>query len=72
MSQLVWKPDVRLEEKIDRWLGERQKEFLEDLKDLVAIPSVSGQAEGRYPFGEPCAKDLEAALVRAKQYGFIP
>ena len=72
MSQLVWKPDVRLEEKIDRWLGERQKEFLEDLKDLVAIPSVSGQAEGRYPFGEPCAKVLEAALDKAKQYGFIP
>ena len=70
MSEPVWVPDGVLEEKIDRWIQAHQEEFVRDLRELVAVPSVSGPREGDYPFGRECGRVLQLALEKAEQYGF--
>ncbi|MFI3226957.1 MAG: Sapep family Mn(2+)-dependent dipeptidase [Clostridia bacterium] len=44
--------------------------MLKDLKKLIAIPSVSGEVDGEFPFGKPCHDALEQALEICKGYGF--
>lgn len=72
MGQNVWQFDKKLEEEIDRWMQAHQDEFLQDMKEFIAIPSVSGEAEGKFPFGAECAKMLDLALSKAEQYGLVP
>lgn len=48
----------------------QQEQFIEDLRKLVSIPSVSGEPEGAYPFGEKPYKALVCALDICKSYGF--
>lgn len=40
------------------------------LRELVEIPSVSGEADGPFPFGKENAKVLNKALAIGKQLGF--
>jgi len=55
----------------ERFLKEHQEEFLEDIKKLMAIPSVSDPKNpGPYPFGEGCARVLEEALALGGAMGF--
>ncbi|MEG1686540.1 MAG: Sapep family Mn(2+)-dependent dipeptidase [Angelakisella sp.] len=54
---------------IDRYLAEHRAAIVEDLKTLVSIPSVSGHAEGAFPFGKGCAAVLDAALAMAEKKG---
>lgn len=72
MEQCGWQIDEKLERDFDNWIVKHQDEFEQDLRDLVAIPSVSENTQGEYPFGRECAKVLEAALEKTKRYGFIP
>ena len=58
-----------LEEEIDLWMQEHQDEFLQDLREFVAIPSISAEPEEKFPFGRECARMLDAALSKAEQYG---
>ncbi len=71
---------------IARFLDENRAEFLQDIMKLVSIPSVSipdnrisdngvpsaGQSSVscRYPFGEGCARVLDAALSIGERMGF--
>ncbi len=48
----------------------QQELLIEDLRKLVSIPSVSGEPEGDYPFGEEPYKALVCALDICKTYGF--
>ena len=46
-----------------------QEEILQDLKELVAIPSVVGKPEPDMPFGKLPAAALQKILTRAKEMG---
>lgn len=65
----MFKPDKVLSEKIDRWIEGQRDSFVRDLDKLVAVPSVSEQGDGRYPFGIHCAEVLDAAAELAAGYG---
>lgn len=45
-------------------------EMEDDLRTLVAVPSVGAPGEGGYPFGSACAAVLDAALALGEKYGF--
>lgn len=66
----MYKPDERLTEEIDRWIETNTDAFVRDLGRLVAIPSISEEGEGKYPFGENCARVLDEATQIAAEYGF--
>ena len=43
---------------LETWIEESRPDLLRDLMDLARIPSVSGPAQGPYPYGEACAAAL--------------
>lgn len=47
-------------------------QFEQDLADIISIPSVSEKGEGKYVFGENCAKVLDTTLAIGERYGFVP
>lgn len=47
-------------------------QFEKDLADIISIPSVSEKGEGKYVFGENCAKVLDTTLAIGEKYGFTP
>lgn len=56
---------------IDRFLDENRDEFIEDIKTLIRIPSVSCPSEDSgFPFGTECARVLDTALKLGSSYGF--
>jgi succinyl-diaminopimelate desuccinylase len=47
---------------LDGWCEQNRRELVEDIKALVRIPSISGEAaNGGYPFGKPCAQVIDEA-----------
>ena len=67
----MFQPDEKLVKKIDQWIEENTDAFVRDLDRLVAVPSIARTGEGKYPFGEDCAKVLDVATEIAAEYGFI-
>ncbi|MCC6094595.1 MAG: Sapep family Mn(2+)-dependent dipeptidase [Eubacterium sp.] len=59
-----------MNEQIDKWISEHQKELISDVQALCAIPSVQGKAEEGKPFGDGPYRSLNLALEMAKKYGF--
>lgn len=57
------------QEWIDAYLDVHWDEMVEAMKTLMRIPSVSGEAEGEYPFGKNCADVLDAALEMGRKIG---
>lgn len=56
---------------VARFLERYRVEFLEDIQNLIRIPSVSKPDKyGEYPFGKECARVLDIALAKAKELGF--
>ncbi|NLY73434.1 MAG: hypothetical protein GX079_07060, partial [Tissierellia bacterium] len=47
-----------------------KEEFIKDLKELIAYPSVKSEGEEGAPFGRPIQECLEATLNQASSYGF--
>lgn len=43
---------------------------INDLAEIIAIPSVAGEPDGIYPYGKACADALDKAASLAKKYGF--
>ncbi len=43
---------------------------INDLEEIIKIPSVAGDADGIYPYGKECAKALDKARELAEKYGF--
>lgn len=44
--------------------------MFKDLAEIVAIPSVLGEAEPNAPFGKECRRALDWFLAKGKEYGF--
>lgn len=55
---------------IKTWAQNQEPRLIEDLSSLVRIRSVCQAQEGPYPYGEGCARVLDAALSLAQRYGF--
>ena len=51
-------------------IEDNRQEMLQTLKDLVAIPSVAGEAEGDSPFGKEVQRALDFALEKGRRDGF--
>lgn len=66
----MYKPDEALKQSIDQWIEANQNDFVRDLAKLVAIPSISVENDGPWPFGEECKNVLDKATEIAGGYGF--
>ena len=66
----MYKPDEALKQSIDQWIEANQNDFVRDLAKLVAIPSISVENDGPWPFGEECKNVLDKAAEIAGEYGF--
>ena len=56
-------------EKIREWVYGHKEELKEDLRRLVAVPSVSEPDSGEKPYGKECKKVLEEMMAIAASYG---
>lgn len=61
--------DAKLLAKIDAFFEANKEDLIEDIRTLVAIPSVEGKAEPGAPFGAEPRKALDAALEIAGGMG---
>ena len=59
-----------MEQRIKQWVEAHREEFLEDLKGLIAIPSVRGTPAPEAPFGREPKAALDYVLRRAAEMGF--
>ena len=59
-----------LEQKIDQWISVHCEELLEDIAQLVQIPSISVPSEGSHVYGDACAQALDTMLALGRKYGF--
>ncbi len=59
-------------EQAEEWLSSCQNQWVEDLENLIRIPSISQPVDrsSKFPFGQECAKVLEKALDMARRMGF--
>ena len=57
-------------ENIRNYLESKKDEMIAFLRELMAIPSVQGDAEEEYPFGREPAKALELMLEKCRESGF--
>ena len=55
---------------IREYLENNTEQFKAALRRLVRIPSVSGEAEGQYPFGKSCGEVLDEFLKICEENGF--
>lgn len=55
---------------IKEYLENNFEQFKTALRRLIRIPSVSGEADGQYPFGKVCGEVLEEFLRICKENGF--
>ena len=56
-------------ERIDAWVDAHTEEMIEDLKQLVRIPSMKGEALEDMPYGREPARALEAMSGLMERYG---
>ncbi len=65
--KMIAEPEYR--KRIDQWVDEHAQEMLEDLKLLVRIPSVKGEALEGKPYGEMPARAVCAMEELMERYG---
>lgn len=62
---------MQYREQIRHWIFDHEQEMLQDLKALIAVRSVMGEAKEHAPFGEAPAKALALMLEKCEDYGFL-
>ena len=67
---LTQEQKIKLDAAIDKWLDAHRDEYIEDVKKVCRVRSVSGEAVGVLPFGEGCKVLLDLALQMSEEYGF--
>ena len=55
---------------IREYLNAHKQEMTDFLAELVAVPSVQGEAEEGFPFGKEPARALEIMLKKCEEFGF--
>mgnify|MGYP002528731081 CR=1 FL=1 len=62
----------QFEARLEQFLADPgiRAELEADFARIVAVESVAGTAEGAYPYGEACARALDAALEMGRRMGF--
>ena len=61
---------VSHEKELAAYFAAHTNEFLDDLRELIAIPSIKGNATESEPFGPEPARVLTCALRMAERHGF--
>ncbi len=61
--------DDSVKEQALEYIRAHWEEFLRDLYELVAIPSVGYEDDSGYPYGKECARALDYVLALAKRKG---
>ena len=51
-------------------IDQYENAFIDDLSEVISIPSVCTTATEEYPFGEQSARALNWILKRAEEMGF--
>ena len=57
--------------RIDRFIAENEAQLFTDLKTLIDINSVRGEAAPGAPFGEGVRRAMDAALEMARRFGLV-
>lgn len=65
--QFCYKEDI---EKVNAFIEKHRQSITEDLRSLVKIPSVRGEAMPDAPFGKACAEALQASYSLFEREGF--
>ncbi len=61
---------TELNDRIDAWIDSHRDEMIEDLKMLIRIPSIKGEATEGMPFGAACAEAVGTMQGLMEKYGF--
>ena len=61
---------LEMRKKIDDWIDTVRQEYIDDVIGAVRIPSIAVCSQGKYPFGEACARMLDYMEDCVKKYGF--
>ena len=56
--------------KIDQYIEKNKAEIIADLRKVVEIPSVAGDAEGDAPYGTECLEILRESLRLFQNAGY--
>lgn len=62
--------DMELFNRVSKWMDQHTLQIVDDVKRLVAIPSISNPDAEVKPFGEGCRQALEETLQIGKEHGF--
>ncbi|MEJ4045509.1 Sapep family Mn(2+)-dependent dipeptidase [Erwinia sp. SLM-02] len=64
--------ELALTGKLERWFEQHREEFVQDLLELVAFPSIGDEklAEPGKPFGQPVEDVFQHVIRKAQSYGF--
>jgi succinyl-diaminopimelate desuccinylase len=57
-------------DEIDRWIADHEEEFVEDMRSLIRIPSVSVTGDKTFVYGKGCKDAADRMIEIAKTYGF--
>ncbi len=61
--------DIAYKEKINAWFADHETEMIDDIKALVEIPSVRGEAQDGMPFGIGPKLALDKAIEQMEKQG---
>ena len=53
---------------VDRWARTHRSELVDDLKGLIAIPSIAAYENGLYPMGAECARAVDYLMELGRKY----
>ena len=60
---------MEYKERIRSWFQAHRDEMTDDIVSLVRIPSVRGETDAEYPFGEACFRAVEKSMEIAGRFG---
>ena len=56
--------------KVSDWMEKHEEDLINDIRRIVAIPSISNPEDAVPPFGKECRTALETMLQIGEEHGF--